>query len=215
MGDADRKIRLLMELRREGITDAAVLGAIEKVPRERFVDPALRHQAYDNVPLPIKQGQTISQPYVVAFMTEQLRLKPRMKVLEIGTGSGYQAAVLAQICKRVYTIERHRTLYLDARKVLEELGLHNVVTLHGDGMKGWPAQAPFDRILVTAAAFGEVPQTLVDQLAPGGMMLIPVGDSTTSQQIVRVTKDENGEVTRENILPVRFVPLVSGLPSDG
>ena len=212
MGEADRKIRLIMQLRREGITDAAVLGAIEKVPREKFVDPALRHQAYDNMPLPIKQGQTISQPYVVAFMTEQLKLGSRMKVLEIGTGSGYQAAVLAQICRRVYTIERHRTLYMEARKVLEELGLHNVVTLHGDGMKGWPQQAPFDRILVTAAAFGDVPQTLIDQLAPGGMMLIPVGDSTTTQQIVRVTKDEDGTVRRENILPVRFVPLVSGLP---
>ena len=212
MGEADRKIRLIMQLRREGITDAAVLGAIEKVPREKFVDPALRHQAYDNMPLPIKQGQTISQPYVVAFMTEQLKLGSRMKVLEIGTGSGYQAAVLAQICRRVYTIERHRTLYMEARKVLEELGLHNVVTLHGDGMKGWPQQAPFDRILVTAAAFGDVPQTLIDQLAPGGMMLIPVGDSTTTQQIVRVVKDEDGTVRRENILPVRFVPLVSGLP---
>lgn len=214
MGDADRKIRLIMELRREGINDAAVLGAIEKVPREKFIDPALRDQAYDNMPLPIRQGQTISQPYVVAFMTEKLKLGHRMKVLEIGTGSGYQAAVLARICRRVYTIERHRALYLEARRLLEELGLHNVVTLHGDGMKGWPAQAPFDRILVTAAAFGEPPRTLIDHLAPGGMMLVPVGDSSSSQQIVRVTRDENGEISRENILPVRFVPLVSGLPGE-
>ncbi|WP_416898231.1 MAG: protein-L-isoaspartate(D-aspartate) O-methyltransferase [Minwuia sp.] len=212
MPDIDRKIRLLMQLRREGITDTAVLRAIETVPRERFVPEALRTQAYDNLPLPIKQGQTISQPYVVAFMTEKLALKERMKVLEIGTGSGYQAAVLAQICRRVYTIERHRGLYLDSRKMFDELGLHSIVTLHGDGMKGWPQQAPFDRIIVTAAAFGQVPDALTEQLAPGGLMLIPVGDSS-GQQIVRVTRHEDGTIGKENILPVRFVPLVSGMPS--
>ncbi len=202
-----------MQLRREGITDTAVLGAIEKVPRERFIAEALRHQAYENLPLPIKQGQTISQPYVVAFMTQKLELQERMKVLEIGTGSGYQAAILAQICRRVYTIERHRTLYLEARAIFEEMGLHRVITLHGDGMRGWPSQAPFDRIIVTAAAFGEVPQTLTDQLAPGGLMLVPVGDSATGQQIVRVHRADDGTVHTENILPVRFVPLVSGVPA--
>ena len=215
MPDIDRKIRLLMQLRREGINDTAVLRAIETVPRERFVPEALRAQAYDNLPLPIKQGQTISQPYVVAFMTEMLELGEKMKVLEIGTGSGYQAAVLAQICRRIYTIERHRTLYLEARQAFEELGLHRIVTLHGDGMKGWPAQAPFDRIIVTAAAFGEAPPALIDQLAPGGLMLAPVGDSSTSQHIVRIRRSADGAISSENILPVRFVPLVSGLPQGG
>lgn len=202
-----------MQLRREGITDTAVLRAIEKVPRDRFVDEAIRHQAWENMPLPIKQGQTISQPYVVAFMTEHLKVGERMKVLEVGTGSGYQAAVLAQICRRVYSIERHRALYLHAQALFNELGLHRIVTLHGDGMKGWPQQAPFDRIIVTAAAFGDVPQPLLDQLAPDGLMLIPVGDSSSNQHIARVRKDANGNVSRENILPVRFVPLVSGIPS--
>lgn len=213
MPEIDRKIRLLMQLRREGISETAVLGAIERVPRERFVDGSLRHQAWENMPLPIKQGQTISQPYVVAFMTQNLKLSEKLKVLEVGTGSGYQAAVLAQICRRVYTIERHRGLYLQSRALFEELGLHRLVTLHGDGMKGWPSQAPFDRIIVTAAAFGEVPPALLDQLAPGGIMLVPVGDSASNQHIVRVRRDTEGEVSQENILPVRFVPLVSGIPS--
>jgi protein-L-isoaspartate(D-aspartate) O-methyltransferase len=211
--EIDRKIRLLMQLRREGISDTAVLSAIERVPREKFIDESLRHQAWENMPLPIKQGQTISQPYVVAFMTQHLELREKMKVLEVGTGSGYQAAVLAQICRRVYTIERHKALYLHARALFEQLGLHRLVTLHGDGMRGWPAQAPFDRIIVTAAAFGDVPAALLDQLAPGGMMLVPVGDSASNQHIVRVRRNAEGDVSRENILPVRFVPLVSGIPS--
>lgn len=215
MVELDRKLRLLMQLRREGITDTAVLGAIETVPRERFVDPSLRQQAWENMPLPIKQGQTISQPYVVAFMTQHLELGPRMKVLEVGTGSGYQAVILKTLCRWVYTIERHRTLYLDARAIFEEMGLERLVTLHGDGMKGWPSQAPFDRILVTAAAFDEVPAALLDQLAPGGLMLVPLGNSATGQQIVRVRKDDHGAITKENILPVRFVPLISGLPGSG
>lgn len=202
-----------MQLRREGISDTAVLGAIERVPREKFIDDSLRHQAWENMPLPIKQGQTISQPYVVAYMTQHLELSEKLKVLEVGTGSGYQAAVLAQICRRVYTIERHRALYLHARALFEDMGLHRLVTLHGDGMKGWPSQAPFDRIIVTAAAFGEVPPALLDQLAPGGLMLVPVGDSASSQHIVRVRRDDDGNASQENILPVRFVPLVSGVPS--
>ncbi|MEC9347799.1 MAG: protein-L-isoaspartate(D-aspartate) O-methyltransferase [Pseudomonadota bacterium] len=215
MADIDRKIRLVMQLRREGIADARVLGAIERVPRERFVDQAFRHQAYENRPLPIKQGQTISQPYVVAYMTEALKLAERSKVLEIGTGSGYQAAVLSLLCRRVYTVERHRTLLLDAQKLFAELKYTNIVTLLGDGSRGWPAQAPFDRIIVTAAAFGDVPADLVAQLAPGGIMILPVGRSGSDQVLVRITRDAAGEVHREDLLPVRFVPLIEGIPRDG
>jgi len=170
--------------------------------------PAFRDQAYDNIALPIEESQTISQPYVVAFMTQALALDPKMKVLEIGTGSGYQAAVLAHLCKRVYTIERHRELLIGAKKRFEALGLNNVVARLGDGAKGWPEQAPFDRILVTAAA-ARIPEALKQQLAPDGMMIIPVGATVFEQQIVRVRRAETGFVEDE-ILPVRFVPLVEG-----
>ncbi len=214
MTDDVRKIRLLMQLRREGITDSRVLGAIERVPREQFVDANFRHQAYENMPLPIKQGQTISQPYVVAFMTEALRLFPRAKVLEIGTGSGYQAAVLAMLCRRIYTVERHRTLYRDATALFSRLGINNIITHLGDGTRGWAAQAPFDRIIVTAAAFGEVPSALVDQLAPDGILIVPVGRSGADQMLVRVTRQADGSTTRENLLPVRFVPLLDGVPNE-
>ncbi|MDF1720775.1 MAG: protein-L-isoaspartate(D-aspartate) O-methyltransferase [Minwuia sp.] len=214
MTDDVRKIRLLMQLRREGITDSRVLSAIEKVPREQFVDANFRHQAYENMPLPIKQGQTISQPYVVAFMTEALRLVPRAKVLEIGTGSGYQAAVLAMLCRRIYTIERHRTLYRDATTLFSRLGFSNIIAHLGDGTRGWPEQAPFDRIIVTAAAFGEVPSALVDQLSPGGILIVPVGRSGADQMLIRVTRQADGSSTRENLLPVRFVPLLDGVPNE-
>jgi len=204
----ERKVRLLLELKREGIDDHRVLSAIEAVPREDFVLPAFRDQAYDNIALPIEESQTISQPYVVAFMTQALALDPKMKVLEIGTGSGYQAAVLAHLCKRVYTIERHRELLVGAKKRFEALGLNNIVARLGDGAKGWPEQAPFDRILVTAAA-ARIPEALKQQLAPDGMMIIPVGATIFEQQIVRVRRTETGFVEDE-ILPVRFVPLVEG-----
>lgn len=213
MNNDARKIRLIMKLRRSGITDTSVLSAIERVPREIFVPDAFMDQAYEDTALPIGRGQTISQPLVVAFMTQELKLGDRMKVLEVGTGSGYQAAILAQLCRRVYSIERHRPLLDIAEERFKQLRLHNITCKVGDGMKGWPEQAPFDRIIVTAAAFGDVPQPLLDQLAPHGLMLIPVGDSSTNQHIVRVRKDGDGKVTRENILPVRFVPLVSGVPS--
>ncbi|GJL87851.1 MAG: protein-L-isoaspartate O-methyltransferase [Minwuia thermotolerans] len=214
MTDDVRKIRLLMQLRREGITDSQVLGAIERVPREQFVDANFRHQAYENMPLPIKQGQTISQPYVVAFMTEALRLFPRAKVLEIGTGSGYQAAVLAMLCRRIYTVERHRTLYRDATALFSRLGITNIIAHLGDGTRGWSAQAPFDRIIVTAAAFGEVPAALVEQLSTGGILIVPVGRSGADQMLVRVTRQADGSTTRENLLPVRFVPLLDGVPNE-
>ena len=204
----ERKVRLLLELKREGIDDNRVLSAIEAVPREDFVLPAFRDQAYDNIALQIEEAQTISQPYVVAFMTQALELGPKMKVLEVGTGSGYQAAVLSHLCKRVYTVERHRELLVEAKKRFERLGLGNVVTRLGDGAKGWPEQAPFERILVTAAA-KSVPEALKNQLAPGGILVIPVGATVFEQQILRLRRTESGFV-EEQLLQVRFVPLVEG-----
>ena len=203
-----RKVRLTMELRREGISDTRVLSALERVPRELFVPVPFKDQAYDNIALPIGQGQTISQPYVVAYMTQELDVGERMKVLEIGTGSGYQTAILAHLCRRVYTIERYRTLLRAAEAVFSELRLHNITTRFGDGYKGWPEQAPFERIIVTAAA-PEIPETLVDQLDIGGKMVLPVGASVMGQEIIRVTRTEEG-FDQERLLPVRFVPLVHG-----
>ncbi|WP_341910529.1 protein-L-isoaspartate(D-aspartate) O-methyltransferase [Ferrovibrio terrae] len=205
-----RVIQLLMELRKQGISDTRVLAALERVPREQFVAEQFLKHAYDNIALPITQGQTISQPYVVAYMTEALQLGDRMKVLEIGTGSGYQTAVLARLCRRVYTIERYRSLLTTAEKRLHDLKITNVVTKLGDGNKGWPEQAPFDRILVTAAADTR-PDALIAQLSPnGGIMVAPVAVNATEQDVIRYTRD--GEAVREErLLPVRFVPLLPGI----
>jgi protein-L-isoaspartate(D-aspartate) O-methyltransferase len=203
-----RKIRLVMELRQSGITDTRVLSAIERVPREDFVLPTFVDQAYENTALPIEEGQTISQPYVVAFMTQALELDGSSKVLEIGTGSGYQAAVLSKLCRRVFSIERHRSLLRQAEANFKRLSLHNVVTRFGDGTLGWPEQAPFDRIIVTAAAEA-VPEALKEQLAVGGIMVIPVGRISWAQEIVRLRKSTSG-FESETLLPVRFVPLVPG-----
>jgi len=205
-----RKLRLIMELRRAGIADARVLGAIEKTPRELFVPEPFQDQAYENVALPIDQGQTISQPYVVALMSELLALSGREKLLEIGTGSGYQAAVLARLCRRVFTVERHRPLVRVAEQRFAALRLSNIVTLFGDGAKGWAEQAPFDRIIVTAAA-PAVPGSLVDQLAPGGILVLPVGAEHRDQQLLRVRRTEAGSAVEDHGW-VRFVPLVPGLP---
>lgn len=210
-GSVQRKLRLLMELRRAGIADARVLGAIEKTPRERFVPPAFADQAYENVALPINHGQTISQPYVVALMTEKLELGERHKVLEIGTGSGYQTAILARLARRVFTIERHRELLHQAEARLAGLRLHNVVFRFGDGSKGWPEQVPFDRVIVTAAA-AEVPPALIDGLAPGGLLVAPVGGDRRDQQLLRIRRSDDGFVT-EDLGLVRFVPLVTGVPA--
>jgi protein-L-isoaspartate(D-aspartate) O-methyltransferase len=210
-GSVQRKLRLLMELRRAGIADARVLGAIEKTPRERFVPLAFADQAYENVALPIDHGQTISQPYVVALMTEKLELGERHKVLEIGTGSGYQTAILARLARRVFTIERHRELLQQAEARLAELRLHNVVFRFGDGSKGWPEQVPFDRIIVTAAA-AEVPPALIDGLAPGGLLVAPVGGDRRDQQLLRIRRTDEGFLT-EDLGLVRFVPLVTGPPA--
>ena len=205
-----KKLRLLMELRRAGIGDARVLGAIEKTPREKFVPPAFEDQAYDNLALPIGQGQTVSQPYVVALMTEKLELGERHHALEIGTGSGYQTAVLARLCRRVFSVERHRELLRDAERRFGELALRNIVCRFGDGMKGWPEQVPYDRVIVTAAA-AEVPATLIEGLAPGGILVAPVGEDHRDQQLVRIRRQDHGFST-ENLGLVRFVPLIAGLP---
>lgn len=208
MIDQSRKIRLLMELRQGGITDTNVLSAIERVPREMFLSDVFADQAYENTALPIAHGQTISQPYVVAFMTQALSLGPRMKVLEIGTGSGYQTMVLAQLCRRVYTIERYPSLLREAEQRFAEMRINNITAIAADGYRGWPEQAPFPRIIVTAAA-PEIPQTLVDQLDIGGIMIVPVGDQD-GQEIMRVEKTETG-IDVQSLLPVRFVPMVAGV----
>ena len=200
--------RLIAELRNSGITDENVLAAIASVDRERFVTQTFAERAWENTALPIAFGQTISQPLVVAAMTERLRVGPRMKVLEVGTGSGYQAAVLARLARRVYSVERFKPLSKAAERLLLDLGIYNVVVDINDGSKGWPGQAPFDRIIVTAAA-EERPQALIDQLAVGGILIVPVGRDPTSQVVERIVKTESG-LQRDTLMPVRFVPLVAG-----
>ena len=207
-----RKIRLIMELRRNGVGDTRVLSAIERVPRELFVPKTFDDQAYDNTALPIGCGQTISQPTVVGMMTQALDPGDRLKVLEIGTGSGYQTAILSRLFRRVYTIERHRDLLRDAEQRLAALGCSNVTAKVGDGTKGWPEQAPFDRILVTAAAT-EMPEALMRQLAVGGIMVLPLGPRPENQHVVRVTRTEDGFQT-ETLWAVRFVPLIAGMPEE-
>jgi protein-L-isoaspartate(D-aspartate) O-methyltransferase len=208
MASAQDQIGLIMQLRRRGIRDNKVLRAIERVPRDLFVDEAFVDHAYQDIALPIECGQTISQPYVVAFMTERLELDDRHKILEIGTGSGYQAAVLSHLCRRVYTVERWRELQKAAERRFARLGITNVTTIIGDGWLGWPPQAPFDRIIVTAAA-QEAPPALLDQLKTGGRMLIPLGETRDTQNLVQIDKTEAG-LTETPLLPVRFVPLVHG-----
>jgi protein-L-isoaspartate(D-aspartate) O-methyltransferase len=208
-----RKVRLLLELRRAGIGDTQVLAAIEKTPREMFVSESFQDHAYENVALPIGHAQTISQPQIVALMTERLELSGREKVLEIGTGSGYQAAILARLARRVFTIERHRELAREAERRFAELRLANIVGRFGDGTKGWPEQAPFDRIIVTAAA-PDIPAALIDQLAIGGVLVLPLGAEYHEQRLIRVRRSESGCETEE-LAWVRFVPLVAGLPRSG
>lgn len=208
-GLAQKKLRLLMELRRAGIGDTRVLAAVEKTPRERFVPAAFEDRAYENLALPIGQGQTISQPYIVALMTEALKPEPQLKVVEIGTGSGYQTAVLARLCRRVFSIERHRDLSRAAERRFAELRLTNIVCRLGDGSKGWPEQLPYERVIVTAAAT-EVPAALADGLAPDGILIVPIGAGRQDQQLVRIRRAEHGFSTEE-LAPVRFVPLVAGI----
>ncbi len=214
MAEDYQKIELIMSLRNQGIRDTRVLAALERTPRERFVPPSFHAQAYDDNSLPIECGQTISQPFIVAYMTDKLQVGDRDKVLEIGTGSGYQTAVLAHLCRRVYTMERYRTLTRAAEKKLTYLRLMDITYLVGDGYKGWPQQAPFDRIMVTAAA-PEVPAALVDQLKEGGIMVLPLDVETEElepsyQRIVRITKTAEG-IEREDLIEVRFVRMLPGV----
>ena len=206
--DDVERMEFQLALRRRGIGDKAVLRAMDEVPREHFVAAELVDCAYADQALPIACGQTISQPYVVAYMTEQLEVEPQHHVLEVGTGSGYQAAVLSRLARDVVSVERYRTLADTARERLKTLGFTNVTILAGDGFAGVPAQAPFDRIIVTAAA-DEVPEALVAQLAEGGKMMLPLGPRDGTQHLVKLTKTAQG-LSRQNLIAVRFVPLLPG-----
>jgi protein-L-isoaspartate(D-aspartate) O-methyltransferase len=198
-----------LALRRRGISDQAVLRAMEEVPRENFVAPGFVDSAYADQALPIDCGQTISQPFVVAYMTEQLEVGPQHRVLEIGTGSGYQAAVLSRLAAEVVTVERYRTLADTAGARMRALGYTNVTVRVGDGMSGAPDLAPFERIMVTAAA-EDIPQALVAQLTERGKMVLPVGPRHDAQYLIKLTKHAGVELTREELIAVRFVPLLPG-----
>ncbi|HEX3339419.1 MAG TPA: protein-L-isoaspartate(D-aspartate) O-methyltransferase [Pseudolabrys sp.] len=201
-------MEFLLTLRRRGIAEQAVLRAMDAVPRERFVEPTFADSAYADQALPIACGQTISQPYVVAYMTEQLEMESHHRVLEVGTGSGYQAAVLSHLARDVVSVERYRTLAEEARGRLKALGYANVEIVVGDGFAGVPDRAPYDRIIVTAAA-ETIPEALLDQLADGGIMILPLGSHDGSQHIIKLTKSVTG-IRRENLIPVRFVPMLPG-----
>lgn len=207
-----RRVQLIMALRKQGIRDLRVLDAIERIPRDRFVEQPFLEEAWSDQSLPIACGQTISQPFVVAFMTQALRLGDRMKVLEIGTGSGYQTAILSCLARRVYSVERFRSLLRGAEERFRTLHLHNITTMAADGTRGWPRQAPFERIIVTAAA-KEVPRALLDQLADGGIMVVPVEVHPGSQEVQRIVRSAD-RLAIERLLPVRFVPLLEGMPPE-
>lgn len=209
---AERKMQFLYTLRSKGITDARVLSAMERIDRGPFIRGHFAERAYEDMPLPIGCGQTISQPSIVGLMTQALHLSGRDKVLEIGTGSGYQAAILSLLSRRVYTIDRHRRLVQEASVLFQQLDLTNITALTADGSFGLPEQAPFDRILVTAAA-EDPPGPLLAQLKIGGIMVVPVGQSDTVQRLIRVTRHETG-FDYDELRPVRFVPLIEGLGRD-
>jgi protein-L-isoaspartate(D-aspartate) O-methyltransferase len=211
-GDPASVMQLILSLRARGVTDPQVLTAIETTPRERFLDGTFRARAHEDTALPIACGQTISQPTVVGLMTQALDLDRRMKVLEVGTGSGYQAAILARLARRVYSIERHPALARSATRLLADLGLSNVTVIAGDGALGLPDQAPFDRIIVTAAA-EDVPPNLIHQLRAGGIMVLPVGQTDTVQTLLKVVKTDQG-LDYHSLGDVRFVPLVEGFADD-
>ena len=210
--DAERKMQFLFQLRQKGITDKRVLEAMEKVDRGAYVRGHFASRAYEDMPLPISSGQTISQPSVVGLMTQALDVQPRDTVLEIGTGSGYQAAILSHLARRIYTIDRHRNLTRDAELAFTREGLVNITVITGDGSFGLPDQGPFDRILVTAAA-EDPPGPLMQQLKTGGVMVVPVGQSDAVQSLIKATRTETG-FDYEEIMPVRFVPLVEGVARD-
>lgn len=210
--EATRKMQFLFALRSRGVTEPTVLSAMEKIDRGLFVRGLFSERAYEDMPLPIACGQTISQPSVVGLMTQALDVSPRDKVLEVGTGSGYQAAILSQLARRIYTVDRHRRLVREARAVFDALGIVNITAFTADGSFGLPDQAPFDRILVTAAA-EDPPGPLLAQLKIGGIMVLPVGQSDAVQSLIRVRRHENG-FEYDELRPVRFVPLVEGLARD-
>lgn len=211
-----RPIALVMALRKLGITSERVLSAIERTPRDAFVDEPFESKAFENTALPIACGQTISQPVVVAYMTEVLELDAKHRVLEIGTGSGYQTAVLSPLCRMVYTIERHKPLLTEAQARFKTLKLNNIVTKHGDGYKGWPEAAPFDRIILTAVV-ESVPQVLIEQLKPNGILVAPVGGAPSpvgiSQYLTKMMKTETA-VKEQKLIPVLFVPMLPGVPTE-
>ena len=209
---AERKMLFLYALRSRGVTDARVLTAMEQVDRGNFVRGLFAERAYEDMALPISCGQTISQPSVVGLMTQALNVQPRDTVLEVGTGSGYQAAILAHLTRRVYTVDRHRRLVAEAQALFRDLGLVNIVAMVADGSYGLPDQALFDRIIVTAAA-EDPPGPLLAQLKIGGIMVVPVGQSDTVQHLIKVTRNERG-YDYEELRPVRFVPLVEGLGNE-
>jgi protein-L-isoaspartate(D-aspartate) O-methyltransferase len=216
MTEDHRPIALVMALRGQGILDPRVLSAMERTPRNLFVEAPFEAAAYDNNALPIACGQTISQPYVVAYMSEALDVNEKHRVLEIGTGSGYQAAVLSKLCRMVYSVERHRPLLRTAEARFKALKLHNVVTKHGDGFRGWPEQAPFDRIILTAVV-PEIPAEILAQLKPGGILIAPVGQppgsERFSQHLVKIMQTESGPKW-DRLIPVVFVPMVPGVPKE-
>ncbi len=211
--DPETKMQFLFALRSRGVTDRRVLNAMEAVDRGLFVRGIFAGRAYEDMPLPIACGQTISQPSVVGLMTQALEVSPRDKVLEVGTGSGYQAAILARLARRVYTVERHARLVREASQVFRDLDLVNITTMVSDGSFGLPEQAPFDRIIVTAAA-EDPPGPLLAQLKIGGIMVVPVGQSDAVQTLIRVRRTETG-FEYDELRPVRFVPLLEGLGRDG
>jgi protein-L-isoaspartate(D-aspartate) O-methyltransferase len=209
---AERQMRFLYALRSKGVTDARVLTAMERIDRGAFVTGLFAERAYEDMPLPIACGQTISQPSVVGLMTQALAVTPRDRVLEVGTGSGYQAAILSQLARRVYTIDRHRRLVQEAQVLFDAMALANITAFVADGSFGLPDQAPFDRILVTAAA-EDPPGPLLAQLKIGGIMVLPVGQSDTVQSLIKVTRSGTG-FEYDELRPVRFVPLIEGLGQD-
>ena len=211
ISDIEAEVRYTQHLIGREALDPRVMQAIAEVPRDRFVPDNLRKAAFDNGPLPIGHGQTISQPYIVALMTDLLRPVAGHRILEIGTGSGYQAAILSRLCERVYTVERVRELGEAAARRLQSLGYHNIETRIGDGYAGWPEHAPYDGIIVTAAA-PFIPPALVEQLAPGGRLVIPVGEMYGHQELLLVQKDADGTLHQKDILGVAFVPLVGREP---
>jgi protein-L-isoaspartate(D-aspartate) O-methyltransferase len=205
----EEKMQFLYAIRSRGITDSRVLNAMEKIDRKKFLKGIFESKAYHDIPLPIACGQTISQPSIVALMTQSLEVTSRCKVLEIGTGSGYQAAILSRLARRVYTLERHSELMIQAQNIFEELNLNNITAMRSDGSRGVPAQAPFDRILLTAAA-EDPPAPLLDQLKINGIMVLPVGQSDSVQTMIKITKTEGG-LTYHDMGEVRFVPLIEGI----